>query len=216
MKAMLIKDLKLMKNLKHFFLLILVIGVACSVVYNNPSFVIAYMTVIFSSMAVSTISYDNYENGAAFFFTLPVSRKGYVREKYVLSMILVVVSLIAASLLSVVTGIARKTPINMDFLATVLVTFLFAVLAVSYMMPIHLKYRADKSKLVIMLGIGVFIFIAFFVVRVLTLWVDIEEYSDYMIRNKLPMVIVGMFVLAAVFLTISYNISIRIMEKKEF
>ena len=98
MKAMLIKDLKLMKNLKHFFLLILVIGVACSVVYNNPSFVIAYMTVIFSSMAVSTISYDNYENGAAFFFTLPVSRKGYVREKYVLSMILVVVSLIAASL----------------------------------------------------------------------------------------------------------------------
>lgn len=216
MKAMLIKDLKLMKNLKHFFLLILVIGVACSVVYNNPSFVIAYMTVIFSSMAVSTISYDNYENGAAFFFTLPVSRKGYVREKYVLSMILVVVSLIAASLLSVVTGIARKTPINMDFLATVLVTFLFAVLAVSYMMPIHLKYRADKSKLVIMLGIGIFILIAFFVVRFLTLWVDIEEYSDYMIRNKLPMVIVGMFVLAAVFLTISYNISIRIMEKKEF
>ena len=216
MKAMLIKDLKLMKNLKHFFLLILVIGVACSVVYNNPSFVIAYMTVIFSSMAVSTISYDNYENGAAFFFTLPVSRKGYVREKYVLSMILVVVSLIAASLVSVVTGIVRKTPVNMDFLATILVTFLFAVLAVSYMMPIHLKYRADKSKLVIMLGIGIFIFIAFFVVRFLTLWVDIEEYSDYMIRNKLPMVIVGMFVLAAVFLTISYNISIRIMEKKEF
>ena len=216
MKAMLIKDLKLMKNLKHFFLLILVIGVACSVVYNNPSFVIAYMTVIFSSMAVSTISYDNYENGAAFFFTLPVSRKGYVREKYVLSMILVVVSLIAASFLSVVTGIARKTPINMDFLVTVLVTFLFAILAVSYMMPIHLKYRADKSKLVIMLGIGIFILIAFFVVRFLTLWVDIEEYSDYMIRNKLPMVIVGMFVLAAVFLTISYNISIRIMEKKEF
>ncbi|MGN1166422.1 MAG: ABC-2 transporter permease [Lachnospiraceae bacterium] len=216
MKAMLIKDLKLMKNLKHFFLLILVIGVACSVVYNSPSFVIAYMTVIFSSMAVSTISYDNYENGAAFFFTLPVSRKGYVREKYVLSMILVVVSLIAASLLSVVTGIARKTPINMDFLVTVLVTFLFAVLAVSYMMPIHLKYRADKSKLVIMLGIGIFILIAFFVVRFLTLWVDIEEYSDYMIRNKLPMVIIGMFVLAAVFLTISYNISIRIMEKKEF
>ena len=216
MKAMLIKDLKLMKNLKHFFLLILVIGVACSVVYNNPSFVIAYMTVIFSSMAVSTISYDNYENGAAFFFTLPVSRKGYVREKYVLSMILVVVSLIAASLLSVVTGIVRKTPVNMDFLATILVTFLFAVLAVAYMMPIHLKYRADKSKLVIMLGIGIFIFIAFFVVRFLTLWVDIEEYSDYMIRNKLPMVIVGMFVLAAVFLTISYNISIRIMEKKEF
>lgn len=211
MKAMLIKDLKLMKNLKHFFLLILVIGVACSVVYNNPSFVIAYMTVIFSSMAVSTISYDNYENGAAFFFTLPVSRKGYVREKYVLSMILVVVSLIAASLLSVVTGIVRKTPVNMDFLATILVTFLFAVLAVAYMMPIHLKYRADKSKLVIMLGIGIFIFIAFFVVRFLTLWVDIEEYSDYMIRNKLPMVIVGMFVLAAVFLTISYNISIRIM-----
>lgn len=131
-------------------------------------------------------------------------------------MILVVVSLIAASLLSVVTGIARKTPINMDFLVTVLVTFLFAVLAVSYMMPIHLKYRADKSKLVIMLGIGIFILIAFFVVRFLTLWVDIEEYSDYMIRNKLPMVIIGMFVLAAVFLIISYNISIRIMEKKEF
>ena len=213
---MLIKDLKLMKNLKHFFLLILVIGVACSVVYNNPSFVIAYMTVIFSSMAVSTISYDNYENGAAFFFTLPVSRKGYVREKYVLSMILVVVSLIAASLLSIVTGIVRKTPVNMDFLATILVTFLFAVLAVAYMMPIHLKYRADKSKLVIMLGIGIFIFLAFFVVRLLTLWGDIEEYTDYMIKNKLPMVTVGMFVLAAVFLTISYNISIRIMEKKEF
>lgn len=216
MKAMLIKDLKLMKNFKQFFLIIVLIAVACAAVYNSPSFVLAYVTVVFSSMAVSTISYDNYENGGAFFFTLPVSRKGYVKEKYVLGMLLIVVSLSFASFLTILTAIIKKTPLTMEFPATILATILFAVLAISYMMPIHLKYRADKSKLVIMIGIGVFIFLAYFVTKFLAIWIDMEAWAEEIIQKKLGWVLCFVFVIAAVMLAISYRISVRIMERKEF
>ena len=46
MKGLLIKDLKLLKGQKNFFVVLIVIAIVLSVSMSSPSFVIGYMTFI--------------------------------------------------------------------------------------------------------------------------------------------------------------------------
>ena len=78
MKGLLIKDFKLLKNQKQFFLIIGLITFMFLVTNDSPYFTITYATMMFSMFTMSTISYDEYDNGAAYLFSLPISRKGYV------------------------------------------------------------------------------------------------------------------------------------------
>ena len=48
MKGLLIKDFKLLKNQKQFFLTVSMMGIIFLVVSNNPDFVISYITIMIS------------------------------------------------------------------------------------------------------------------------------------------------------------------------
>ena len=58
MKGLLIKDFKLLKNQKQFFVVIGVISIMLLLTNENPSFTITYTTMMFSMFTMSTISYD--------------------------------------------------------------------------------------------------------------------------------------------------------------
>ena len=85
MTGCLIKDLMLIKNQKQFLVIIGVIGLMMLIIYDNQSFVFGYLTVMLSFLPVTTLAYDDAENGAAYLFSLPVTRRGYVAEKYLFS-----------------------------------------------------------------------------------------------------------------------------------
>ena len=82
MKGLLIKDLMLLKNQMRFFIMFSMLCLFMLFINFNPGYVIGYMTLIFVMFTFTTISYDEFDNGFTFLFTLPVSRKMYVREKY--------------------------------------------------------------------------------------------------------------------------------------
>lgn len=82
MKGLLIKDFKLLKGQKQFLAAVLVVTIVFMTTNTSLSFIISYITVMMGMITLTTISYDEYENGMGYLFTLPVSRKGYVREKY--------------------------------------------------------------------------------------------------------------------------------------
>ena len=82
MKGLLIKDLKLMKVQKNFFFMIFAVGIGMAVFTDNISFIIGYISVVSAMFTLSSISYDEFDNGSAFLFSLPISRKDYVMEKY--------------------------------------------------------------------------------------------------------------------------------------
>ena len=87
MKGLLIKDFKLMKNQKQFFLMILFFCIFFVVINGNPAFMISYLMVMCSFFTLSTISYDDFDHGMGYLFTLPVTRKIYVTEKYVFGLL---------------------------------------------------------------------------------------------------------------------------------
>lgn len=215
MKAMLIKDFKLMKNQKTFLFLMLFIAIMYTAFFENFSFVIAYTTVAFSTLAVSSISYDTYDNGEAFLFTLPISRKGYVREKYVFGMLMIVISLIFSAVLTFVGVVIRGDKVSVVILVTVAVTFLAASVMLSYMLPIHLKYGADKSKIATLIGVGGILLIGYMLGK-LGIMNTFLESAETMVANHTAMAVVLLVFVVAGVLAISCRISEKIMEKKEF
>ena len=85
MKGLFVKDIELMKQQKQFFVLVVVMGVILNLAGSGSvSFAIGYFTIVTAIFAITTISYDEFDNGLAFLMTLPVTRKQYVAEKYLL------------------------------------------------------------------------------------------------------------------------------------
>ena len=69
------------------------------VIYKDSLFVISYAAILFTILAISTLSYDEYENGMSFLFTLPFSRNTYVVEKYLFGMLGTVLIVLLSSAL---------------------------------------------------------------------------------------------------------------------
>ena len=81
MKGLLIKDFQLMKNQGKILIAILVVIAAFGIIADgNSSFLTAYITIFLALFTTSTISYDEYDSGYLFLFTLPVNRKICVRD----------------------------------------------------------------------------------------------------------------------------------------
>ena len=100
MKGLFVKDIELMKQQKQFFILVVVMEVILNLAGSGSvSFATGYFTIVTAIFAITTISYDEFDNGLAFLMTLPVTRKQYVAEKY----------LLGAGLTAVAWGIATIT-----------------------------------------------------------------------------------------------------------
>ena len=74
MKGLLIKDIKLMKNQKTFFTAMTFVGFLFLITQETPYFVITYITTMFSMFTITTLTYDEFENGSAFLFSLQQKR----------------------------------------------------------------------------------------------------------------------------------------------
>ncbi len=217
MKGLLIKDIKLLKMQKKFFFLLIAIAVAMAIFAEDPAFLIGYFSIVMPLVAVSTVSYDEFDNGNAFLFTLPISRRDYVLEKYGFSIGMGLCAFVFACLLALTVGAFK------DFLtAWTAVKASLPILAVmtaflSLLLPVQLKFGAEKGRLIAVATAG-----GLFVVGVLCVkgleWlnVDIMGVADRLIPDSLLLVAVFIVVLALLLLGISVSVSLSIVKKKEF
>ena len=218
MKGLLIKDFKLLKNQKQFFLIIGLITFMFLVTNDSPYFTITYATMMFSMFTMSTISYDEYDNGAAYLFSLPISRKGYVAEKYLFGVLTSFLAWLIVTALNFVFVMVRKLEIEPQELGVVSVVALVVagmILAIS--IPLQLKFGAEKSR---MAFFAVFA-LAFVVALVFVKIAEGTSVNFTAILEKLDQASFGsmtaiLLLVWALMLGISALISLRVMERKEF
>ena len=90
MKGLLIKDFKLLKNQKNFFILVFVMAAFLTITNGAGSspatFVLPYVGFVSSFFVLSTISYDEYDNGNAFLLRCPLREK-YTRRRNISSVL---------------------------------------------------------------------------------------------------------------------------------
>lgn len=217
MKGLLIKDLRLMKVQKNFFIIFIVIAVGMAAFSYDISFMLGFLSFVLSLFTLSTISYDEFDNGNAFLFTLPISRTSYTAEKYCLALLFGGGSCIFASILAVIFGIFNKTADFSEIAMTALAILSVLIVIQSVMIPFQLKFGGEKGRIALIGALGLLFIVGIAFVKIAEmLGIDIIK-----VIENLPMVSMGVmaaiiFFAVVIILFISVKISISIMKGKEF
>ena len=123
MKGLLEKDLRLMLSRKQSILIFIVASLFVAFTMDG-SFVVSYLTMLFTVIAISTLSYDEYDNGFAFLMTLPFSRKTYVREKYIFTLLAEITAWVISVIFYYVVNMIKGVRIDLLSEAPVLLMYL--------------------------------------------------------------------------------------------
>lgn len=217
MKGLLAKDIRLMKNMKNSMTMIILIAVAMGAYLKDASFIITYLALIGATFTSSTISYDEFDNGYAFLLSLPVTRKGYVLEKYILGLILCGGGWLIGSVVAVAAGVIRNISPMADSLIMSAALFPFALLLLSIILPFHMKFGGEKGRTVMVAAMGLVFVASVIGVKIAgAMHLDLDA-----IAQNLPEIGMGESAAAALavgvaLMLLSCRISMGIMEKKEF
>lgn len=218
MKGLLVKDFKLICQQKNFFILLLIVSAGLLFINDDVIFPLGFLTFVVSLFSVSTISYDEFDNGNAFLFTLPITRRIYAAEKYCLALILGCGGWVFAVLLSVCASVMREKPLTVEFLVSALMILPIMILINAVTIPFQLKFGADRGRIAIICSIGLLIVIGISVNNIVEhiFGVDILSMIDSLPALSLSGLIAALTAAAAAVMFISLKISINILRKKEF
>ncbi len=214
MRGLLEKDIRLLLHSKQTFLCFIAITIILGVTQKN-TFVLGYSTFLMAAFLVSTLSYDEMDHGLAFLFTLPIDRKMYVREKYLLCIGGSIIAWFIALVLYLVVMVVSNSHIVFSEELVKGVDFLpIGILYLSLLLPLQIKFGVEKSRLVV-LGVSVFagIMIYFLAEKSGMLDGNVVVYALGLIGDAAVDVIV--LLVAGCLAVVSYLCSCRIMKKKE-
>lgn len=211
MLGMMRKDLCLLLQRSRAMLMMVGVGIIIGF-STDGSFMIGYLTMISAILTISTISYDEFDNGYPFLLTLPVTRRSYVTAKYIFCFLGDLVGWAAASVIYAGCCLAKGAGLGMEQLAAALVFLPVVGLMSAVMLPLQLKYGAEKSRLALAVlfgGIGV---LGALGIKLFPGLPDMLRAFPEISGAALGAAALGAVVAAV---ALSYWISLGIMEKKE-
>ena len=217
MAGLIEKDIRILLQRKQVIVLFMVIAIILGFSMGG-TFVVGYTTFCILILAVSTISYDEFDNGFSFLMTLPVTRQIYVMEKYILCAICGVVAWVFSLVICICENQYKQAIVVTEDLFIEAVIMLPAVLLVMDMMiPVQLKYGSEKSRVVMITIIGIVMVVGIGVKKV----VETLDLPLALLFEKLQgitdmQMLIGCIVFTIVATLLSFLISVKIMNNKEF
>lgn len=217
MSGLLIKDWKLLKNQGRYFLTSLLVFVVMLMIGSREyaTFATSYITFLMSYLTLSTISYDEFDKGMGFLMVLPISRRIYVAEKYVLAFFLTVTAWIfsvAMNMFLFAFGATRQEWVEMMTVEPVY--FMVVILFVSLSLPFYMKFGPEKGRMAAFGVIGICMAAIILMTR-LGVRISLPDFLHRILEHPaaISTVCIGVSVLV---MGISCLISLSIMEKREF
>lgn len=217
MKGLLIKDFKLMKGQKNFFILMVVIALFIAIFTENTSFLIGYLTFISASFTLSSISYDEFDNGNAFLFSLPITRKTYVLEKYSFSLILGGSSWFLASVIAVSMEWLKQGTFSFDIVMSSIMVLPLMLLMQTVMLPLIFKFGGEKGRTALIGMVGLLVAIFFFLKSLFKIIkIDLTIITNTLSTMGWGLTMTLIIGITFVLFLFSYKMSEKIILKKEF
>ena len=161
---------------------------------------------------ISTFSYDDFNHWDAYAITLPHGRKNVVKAKYIASMILIILLVVVSLILALGMDYIKSNSIHLDdILSSLSGTVLSNVIIVSLLYPIVFKFGATQGRIIlfaVVFGIAG-------LVSIVSRFVDMTFMIN--VIRRLDQLSWGMILIVPVLLLgVSYFISCRIYQNKEF
>ena len=209
MMGLIIKDLLLIKEnwkqLLIFVLIFIVIGL-------EGNQILTFVPIFLSLMVLlSTFSYDDYNKWNSYAVTLPNGRKNIVRAKYVASIGLSVLAILFTYLMIIISGMMNHQLNLEETTITLLGCWSAVVLLQSFMYPLIFKVGLEKGRIflfVLFIGVSALLGLVFQNIKI-SLPAEVISFLEHYLVITLPLVMI-------ILLSISYKISEKIVQKKEF
>lgn len=215
MRGLLEKDICLLKasrqTLAVFLLLAVLVGMS-----QPGTFILGYLPLCMMLLLTGTISCDEADHGFSFLFTLPVDRRLYIREKYVFCMAGALGSFAISGIIYFVSGKVHGTamhPAEDAAMFPICLAVIFFALAV--MIPVQVKYGIEKARIVIA-GLCFAMAGCILFVQKIDDGAALEKGFARLDQIRPMTGAIGSLAISFVFLSFSYWVSTKIMEKKEF
>ena len=202
MKGLIRKDLELVMLQKNFFLIMIGAGLCMSSLALYT--MIMFMCYMFGSLLIGTISYDELDNGIPYIMCLPIKRNEYVKEKFLMTFVMIMggyILGIAASVIIMMIGGKLDILLLLESVILVPLAYVLAVIQI----PIRLKYGQEKARLLNIVTMMI-LMIGSSLLFVSMGGADIQLWM---------MIAIGVVLIIALIYFL-YKLSIVIVEKKEY
>ena len=175
----------------------------------DVTFIIPLIGII---LFLSTFSYDDFNNWNSYAVTLPNGRKNVVRAKYIASIILMIILAVVAFFIGIGISYIKTNSINLDeIISSLMGTMLSSVIIISLLYPIVFKFGATNGRIILFA-------VVFGIVGIGTLIAQFIDMTPIInIINKLDnYLLIAIPIIYIILLGISYLISSKIYQNKEF
>lgn len=211
------KDIRLILQNKQAILLFAFLAVFFCFTQQS-TFVISYLAFLCTILTISTINYDENDNGYAFLMTLPVSYKEYVYEKYLFCIMGGLLSWGFSTALCFIANIIKDIPLQLgeELMEVLPLIPAFAIIA-SIFIPFQLKFGGEKSRIA-MVGLCGGVVAIFFLADKVMEKTNISINGFVSKLNSMPyaVIVLILFAVAAGIMAASIGCSLAIMKKKEY
>ncbi|MEG1367053.1 MAG: ABC-2 transporter permease [Oscillospiraceae bacterium] len=214
MTALVLKDFYTMKKylIKQLGIFI-IIYLFISYNMKNGSFFSAMLQMIISTSLISSFSYDEYAHWDSYALSLPISRSEIVGAKYLLFLF----GTIIGTGLSAIGGIALNLLLDgniIEIFASIAACVIIFTIITSITLPLFFKYGTERGRMLMTLSL----LVPFFGVFLLSGLVKEGKLSFLAPPSEaqIILIIIALILVTVLFFWISYLISVKIYEKKEF
>ncbi|RKQ19846.1 ABC-2 transporter permease [Ureibacillus endophyticus] len=209
MKALLLKDFFSMKSqIKWiFFIVLIVIGMSF---YFEDAMILLAITLIFGTIQITSIfTFDEMSGWDKFANTLPFRKSEIVKSKYILSLLLTVgILLLVCPFVVYSNYVTDSFKINELFSIICLVVSL-SIILLSFIIPTFIKFGTQKARIVLFILVFSLSYGLKFVLDIIALPTLPSVETLQRMSYVSP-------IFALIILTISYLLSVKLYETKEF
>ncbi len=214
MKGLLVKDFRIALSEKSELFYLLFAALFFFVIFGDISIGLIVLSMFFFFVLLGD-NYDETDNMSTFLLTLPITRKAYIKEKFLLCIIVFLISnMTLYTPLLILKFINGKSYFTSAYLGCLVIIILTTASFIDIPLKFKIKYKTGKYSVLISGIIGLTIMFAnSLLIRNIFKWIKITDISfEYRsLCELLSLTVIALFVFY-----ISYIISLRIIDKKEF
>ena len=211
MKGLILKDLyNISHNAKSLFFTLIFLSI-CLIPSSGASGFAITTTIIFSMMTLTTFSLDERSKWAKYALIMPVTRKDYVKAKFVVNFIFSLAGTVIGSIIACIGEIVKGTFEPVTLLVCCGMGLCLGVFFGSLFIPLIIKWGTEQARMVSVVAVAVpslLIYVLYMLLKV----VFGVVFTDSLVIALLVAtpVVVGLISYC------SYLISVRLFKMQEF
>ena len=211
MTGLVLKDFLVLRKALRTYVLFLIFYLILAIVgLFSISFITAFVQIIVMILPMSSFAYDDLAKWDRYAMTLPLGRRAVVRAKYAFVLLMILLAAAFALLSCVALSITAAQPVE-ENLAAGVGALSVGLLAVDVTLPLNYKMGPERARP--FLYAIIFIPVILIVLTARAGWLDNLE----QLPPSVVLPLLGLIPLVILLgLPVSYLISCRVVEQKEF